>query len=167
MRKLIINYENEQKDVEISEELKLLLKNIIQCVLDTEKFYFDTKVDMLFVDNATIRELNLKHRNVDKVTDVLSFPILDINPNDGYNISISVEDYDYETQAYLLGDIVISLDKVIEQSKEYGHSFERELGFLTAHSVFHLLGYDHITKNEEKEMYDKTEEVMNLMNLKR
>ena len=102
---------------------------------------------VIFVDNNEIHELNKTYRNIDRETDVISFALED-------DKSFPKEEY------RVLGDIYISIDKAISQSKEYGHSLKRELCFLTTHGLLHLLGYDHMTKEDEKEMFDLQEEIL-------
>ena len=108
------------------------------------------EVSVSFVDNEEIRELNREYRNVDSPTDVLSFPM---------------EEDSLGLFTPLLGDIVISLERALEQSKEYGHSFEREIAYLTAHSMFHLLGYDHMTNEDKKVMREKEKSVMKTLKI--
>lgn len=108
-----------------------------------------------FVDNKEIHELNREYRGVDRVTDVLSFPLL----------SDDFEDVELEEES--LGDIVVSLERALEQSIEYNHSFEREVCFLICHSMFHLLGYDHDTDENTKEMREKEEHILNKLNITR
>ncbi len=104
----------------------------------------DAEVSLVFVDNNEIQQLNKNFRGMDKPTDVLSFPQFQ------ENLSSPV----------ILGDIVISIEKAQAQAVEYGHSFERELGFLCAHSMLHLLGYDHMEEADEKEMFALQEEIL-------
>lgn len=134
MDKIKVMIRNEQKDIKIPTGLRLLVRRCCHAVLVMEEFEGSAEIDIRFVDNHEIRTLNKKFRGVDKVTDVLSFPlgengIYDINP---------------ETRAKLLGDIVISIPRAEQQARQYGHSFQREVGYLTVHSMLHLLGYDHI-----------------------
>lgn len=116
----------------------------------------------MFADNEQIRGINCEQRDIDRATDVLSFPFLDAKNGD---ITVSDEDF-YE--GYLsLGDIVISLERAKEQAEEYGHSFEREVGFLTCHSMLHLLGYDHIDEADRVIMRKKEEEILKKLKLTR
>lgn len=125
-------------------------------VLKNEGFERDAEVSVSFVTNEKIRDLNRDFRQIDRVTDVLSFPL-------GEN---GVYDKDPEKSAEMLGDIVISLQKAEEQAKEYGHSVEREIGWLATHSMLHLLGYDHErSKSEEKIMHRKEEEALSSLGL--
>lgn len=130
------------------------------------------EVSLTFVNNEEIREINKKYRNIDEVTDVLSFPLLEFedskNDSDEEFSLEGLEEYiNPESGNIMMGDIIISIEKAKQQSEEYGHSLEREIGFLVAHSMFHLMGYDHINKEEEKEMFEKQEKVLKLVGLNR
>jgi probable rRNA maturation factor len=126
--------------------------------LQCEAFDGDAEVSVTFTDDRRIRELNREYRNIDKATDVLSFPL---GENGEYDLN-------HDTGAKLLGDIVISMDHARAQSEEYGHSLEREIGFLTVHSMLHLLGYDHVNGGlEEVRMREKEETVLTKLGLKR
>ena len=116
------------------------------------------EISILISNNEEIRHLNKKFRGIDKATDVLSFPFLNFNASDK-NI--------FRQKKVLLGDIVINIDKVFSQAKEYGHSIERELGFLCLHGVLHLYGYDHINLKERRIMFNKQEKVLNKLKLSR
>ena len=126
-----------------------LIEKVISEALRYEGVNDNTEVSVTIVDNEEIRKINNKFRNIDRATDVLSFPLIDFDneslPDDGSKI--------------YLGDIIISIERAKEQAKEYGHSIDREIGFLTAHSMLHLLGYDHMVPEEEKEMFAKQEEI--------
>ena len=126
-----------------------LVKSVVNKAAQIEGFEVHSEVDILIVENDEIRQINKEHRGIDQSTDVLSFPMEDFE-EDG-----------------ILGDIVISIDRVEEQSEEYGHSFERELGFLTAHGMLHLFGYDHEEQEDEKEMIEKQEKVLFELDLRR
>ena len=131
-----------------------MIEKIILNTLDIENFTTDVEISISFVDDQTIQELNKKFREIDKPTDVLSFPLLDFV--DG------VCDYDGVTDhnPIAIGDIVISIETVRRQAELYGHSFERELGFMIAHSMLHLLGYDHMEEDEEKVMVLKQDNIL-------
>ncbi|MCI5756173.1 MAG: rRNA maturation RNase YbeY [Firmicutes bacterium] len=130
-------------------DLRRLVKRAVLAVLDFEDFGRRAEVSVTFTDNEGIHALNREYRNVDRPTDVLSFPL-----SDG-------EDYDTDGDAVLLGDIVISLERAQTQAEEYGHSFEREVAFLTVHSMLHLLGYDHETSPEdERDMFARQDEIL-------
>ncbi|MGO0832563.1 rRNA maturation RNase YbeY [Clostridioides difficile] len=147
--------DDRQDKLEVSEELIEKIKDIIIECLDYEGYDGNYEVSLSFVDNKEIHELNREYRGVDRVTDVLSFPLL----------SDDFEDVELEEES--LGDIVVSLERALEQSIEYNHSFEREVCFLICHSMFHLLGYDHDTDENTKEMREKEEHILNKLNITR
>lgn len=153
--KVKVNIKNEQNEIKIPSGLRLLLRKTCTAVLRTENFTDPAEVNITFVNNDKIKELNEKFRNKNKVTDVLSFPL---GENGEY-------DTNPETGNKMLGDVVISLLKAQEQAEEFGHSFEREVSYLTAHSVLHLLGYDHMTKLDRTKMRDKEKLVMTKLGL--
>lgn len=124
---------NNQKTVRIPTGVRMLIRRCCNAVLIGENFKGSAEISVTIVDNEEIHALNLKHRNIDRPTDVLSFPL----GVDG------VYDINNDTGAQMLGDIVISIEKAIEQAELYGHSLDREIAFLTVHSMLHLLGYDH------------------------
>jgi len=143
MRKMDILIDNRQDKVKLDEDIIPLIEEAVEAVLKLEGKSLGYEISISFVDNEEIRELNRIYRNVDKETDVLSFPM--------------GEDF---IQVNMLGDIVISLEKALEQSVEYGHSLKREIIYLIVHSMFHLLGYDHMTEDEKEIMRRKEKEVM-------
>ncbi len=147
---------NKQKDIKIPTGLRMLIRRCCNAVLRMEKFEGSVEVSVTFVNNEQIKEYNAQYRNKNIETDVLSFPM-------GEN---GVYDVNPETGAKILGDIVISIEKAQEQAKAYGHSLQREVGFLTAHSMLHLLGYDHENNNLERvRMREKEELVMEQLGL--
>ena len=149
---------NRQKDVKIPSGIRLLIRRCCHAVLATEGFEGPAEVSVSFVNNEQIRELNNEFRHKDAATDVLSFPL-------GEN---GVYDVNEETGAYQLGDVVISVPKAMEQAEQYGHSLQREMGFLTVHSMLHLLGYDHEAGGlEALRMREKEETVMSKLGLAR
>lgn len=151
MKKIRVIIRNDQKTVKIPTGIRMIVRRSCIAVLNMENFAETADINVLFVDNAQMKEINKKHRNIDKPTDVLSFPLgkdgkYDINPEDG---------------AYMLGDIVISMEKAYEQANTYGHSLQREVAFLTTHAVLHLLGYDHEVDGIDKvRMREKEEQIM-------
>jgi len=158
-----VSIENLQDKVELSESTEKLIKDVAKLVLETENIEISCKVDITLVDDAQIREFNNKYRNIDSSTDVLSFPIIEgcegqINPEVG--------DYDEDGHA-MLGDIIISLETARKQAEEYGHSFERELGFLVTHGMLHLLGFDHEEEEQEKKMLSEQEKILTKAGLTR
>lgn len=147
--KATVLIKNDQKKIKMTPDLRRLVKRAVLAVLDFEDFGRRAEVSVTFTDNEGIHALNREYRNVDRPTDVLSFPL-----SDG-------EDYDTDGDAVLLGDIVISLERAQTQAEEYGHSFEREVAFLTVHSMLHLLGYDHETSPEyERDMFARQDEIL-------
>ena len=155
--KLKIFFSNNQKAVKITPEIKKLLRHAITTALDYEKFDKNAEVSVSFVSNEEIRSLNRDYRNVDRETDVLSFPMYEGD-----------DDIDVYSDSAVLGDIIISAEKAVAQAAEYGHSVERELAFLAVHSTLHLLGYDHETSPEdEADMFYRQEEILKLAGIPR
>ena len=122
-------------------------------------------VDVSLVSEAEIQVINAEKREIDSVTDVLSFPQLEMQP--GQALSEVCDDFDLVDGRVLLGDVVLCYPKALKQAIEYGHSFKREIGFLTVHSILHLLGYDHMEEEEEKVMHGLTEEILSSIGLAR
>ena len=152
-------FTDKQEKVKVTSELCALVKASVYAALSFEDFGRSAEVSVIFTDNEGIREINREHRDIDSPTDVLSFPMLS---EDGE------PDTDRANSAVILGDIVLSLERAKEQAAEYGHSFTREIAFLTVHSVLHLLGYDHVTSEEdEREMFAKQEAILDIMGISR
>lgn len=143
-------------------EAESLARQVAETVLASEGCPYEVRVGVLVTDNAGIRELNRAYRDVDRETDVLSFPNLDFEQAGEFAIPKEREaDYfDLETGELVLGDIILSADKIKEQAASYGHGVKREFAFLTAHSMFHLCGYDHMEEEEAAVMEDKQEAVL-------
>lgn len=146
-----IYYDNRQDEIEITEEMTSLIEKSVDMVLEVLKLDKDVEVSISFVSDDEIRELNRDYRNVDRTTDVLSFPI----------------DDEFEIDSRILGDVVINTRKVIEQAEEYEHSNTRELSYLTVHSILHLLGYDHIEESDKEEMRRVEKLVMKELGIER
>ena len=160
----MIIIENEQDKVLIDDNIIKLIENTIDMCMKAEKLDKDYEVSVRIVDDVEIRLINKEHRDIDKSTDVLSFPMVEFVNGE----LISDEgDYDMDLDELMLGDIIISAQTAKRQAIEYGHSFEREMAFLTAHSCFHILGYDHMDDDEEKLMIKKQEAVLAHMGLAR
>lgn len=155
--------ENNQEEIPISKEIIDVIKRVIEKALEYENCDFKAEVSVSIVTAEEIRKINKEQRNIDSVTDVLSFPMLYFDENG----DIIDSDYDLDGENILLGDIVICARRAKEQSEEFGHSFRREMAFLTAHSMLHLLGYDHIESKEEKVMFTKQEEILELLGITR
>ena len=155
---MLLIYENET-EYEPDFDLNKTATEVASHILEKEKCPFDCEVNLTITDNEGIHDVNKEFREVDAPTDVLSFPVLEFdNPADFSTFEKnpdSVLDYDYDTDKVMLGDILISKDRVISQAEEYGHSEKREFAFLVAHSMLHLLGYDHMTDEDAKVMEEK------------
>ncbi|WP_028992490.1 rRNA maturation RNase YbeY [Thermoanaerobacter thermocopriae] len=154
--------DNRQSKVDAA-NLEELIEKVIKTVLEVEEVIDNVEVSVSFVDNEEMRKLNKYYRGIDKPTDVLSFPLAEFEET--YDKIEKIDQESEEVQP--IGDIVISLEKALEQSMEYGHSFEREVAYLTAHSMLHLLGYDHQTEEERKIMRQKEKEIMARLNIRR
>lgn len=151
---LKIYFGNEQEKETVNYDLKILVRHAILETLEYEGHDKITEVSVTFTDNEKIHALNKQYRNVDRPTDVLSFPLLDLDGDGDEFMPPELET--------MLGDIVISLEKAREQSEEYGHSFEREVAFLTVHSMLHLLGYDHEkSEADDEDMCIRQKIIMN------
>ena len=158
MEKTKVTIMNKQKTIKIPTGIRMLIRRACTAVLAEEGFLEPAEVDVSFVDDEQIRELNRDFRNIDKSTDVLSCPL----GEDG------VYDENPATGAKLLGDVIISVEHAVNQAKEYGHSLQREMAFLTVHSMLHLLGYDHVESEKDSEiMREKEEAVLIKMGLSR
>ena len=159
---LVIDIINEQDKFEFTSKLETLIKDVIAQALKQENFTEDSYVAVTLTDNENIREINNEQRGIDRATDVLSFPVLEFE--DGEMLA-GVGDY-FEDKL-ILGDIVLSLERAEEQRIEFGHSFEREVGYLVCHSVLHLLGYDHENEDEREVMRTKEENTLEVLALTR
>ena len=156
MEKIRVIIDNKQKEVKIPTGLRMLIRRCCNAVLRLEKFPYPAEISVTFVNNEQIRELNHQYREKDVPTDVLSFPM---GENGQY-------DENHDTGAKILGDIVLSMEKAVEQAERYGHSLEREVGYLCAHSMLHLLGYDHEQGGMDRvRMREKEEQVMTQLGL--
>ena len=166
----MIYVDNRQEKINVDERLTEQLKNTIEFALKEEGVHIDTEVSLLFVDNEEIREINNETRNIDRETDVLSFPMLDYPENKVFKEVYNNFEFDetyMDGNELVLGDVVLSLEKALEQSKEYNHSFERESSYLVVHSILHLLGYDHMEEDEKKIMRSREEDILNKLDIKR
>ena len=157
MDKLKVLISNRQKEVKIPSGIRLLIRRCCHAVLVSEGFEGSAEVSVSFISNHEIKQLNEQYRHKDAVTDVLSFPL-------GEN---GEWDKNEETGAYMLGDIVISVEKVREQAKEYGHSEKREFAFLITHSMLHLMGYDHMESEEASLMEEHQRRILDALGIKR
>lgn len=165
---MTILVENEAKRV-LDFDYEEVIKNVVKRVVDTENCPYEVEVNVLLTNNEEIQEANKDFRNIDRPTDVLSFPMVDYDfPADFSLVNESPEGYlNPETDELLLGDIMVSVDKVYSQAEEYGHGIKREFAFLIAHSMLHLLGYDHIEDEERAVMEAKQEAILETLGITR
>lgn len=146
-----IYYDDRQDDIKITDEIKNLIEKSIAAVLKVENLDENVEVSVSFVGDEEIRDLNRDYRGVDKSTDVLSFPM----------------DDEFIIVGRILGDVIINTRRVMEQAEELGHSNERELSYLTVHSILHLLGYDHMEDEDKKEMREREKLAMKELSIYR
>lgn len=166
----MIFIDNEQEKISISEEFKNKLSEIIDFALNEEKVKVPYEISLLFVDNDGIREINKEQREIDSVTDVLSFPMLDYPDGKVFKDVYTEHKFkaeDLDGELLVLGDIVLSLERAEEQRVEFGHSYIREACYLVIHSVLHLLGYDHMQDDEKKLMRESEEYILEKFNINR
>lgn len=163
------SYVENETQKEFSFSYQEILDKVAARVLETENCPYEACINLLLTDNEGIRAYNREYRNIDKETDVLSFPNIEYETAGDFSAAEESEAgcFDYDNGELMLGDIIISVDKVEEQAEEYGHSTLREFAFLVAHSMFHLCGYDHMTKEEAAVMEDKQETVLNSLGIVR
>ena len=156
-------------DVAFGFDYEELAGRVVEFALDHEEFPYECEVNLTLTDNEGIHEINREYRQIDNPTDVLSFPMLSYEV--AGNFSKLEEDYDDnfnpDTGEIMLGDIIISVDKVFEQAESYGHSVLREFAFLILHSMLHLFGYDHMTPEESAVMEEKQREILEKMQILR
>ncbi len=160
------NETEEQFEFNIEE----LIKSLTLKVLETESVPFkDVTLNVTFTDDESIREINRDFREIDKATDVLSFPAIDFPSAADFSLveEGSPDYFDPDTKELILGDIMISLERAHAQAEEYGHSFKREIAFLITHSLLRLIGYDHMTDEERTVMEGKQEAVLQALNITR
>lgn len=150
--------------MEIPKEIKKLIEKAIKLSVQREHLPYDVETSVTLVDDESIQRLNEEHRGINSSTDVLSFPLIEYNDGEP---QIGPGDFDADTNCVFLGDIIISVEKVIQQAQEYGHSTQREFAFLAVHGILHLLGYDHEEVEDEKLMLLTQDEILNEMGLPR
>ena len=149
-------YQLEYLDLEENNTYEEIIKKVVeQCFKEEKIEKSKLYISITLTNPEHIHEINKQYRNVDRATDVLSFPMFEKN-----DIDEKIKNNDFEHED-VLGDIVISIPKVEEQAKEYGHSFERELSYMVVHGFYHLMGYDHIKEEDKKEMRPKEEKILN------
>ena len=161
-------YFEEEGDVKLPLECEALAKRVVEEALDYVGCPYEAEVNLLLTENAQIHEMNKEFRGIDRATDVLSFPMIDYPEPGTFDFLEEQEDcFDPESGELTLGDIVISKEKVLAQAEEYGHSPMREYAFLIAHSMLHLLGYDHMTEEEAADMESRQSRVLEHLNITR
>lgn len=159
-------YYDETGDTKLPFESLSIAETVIQGTLRYLESPYDAEVNLLLTMNNEIREINQEHRNIDKSTDVLSFPAIDFEVPGDFS-DVSTFDLNPETNELILGDIVISKEKVLSQGDEYGHSPLREYAFLIVHSVLHLVGYDHMEEDEKETMERIQKAIMEYLKISR
>ena len=159
----------EEVNVPFEFDYASLAEKVVNACLDYAKFPYEAEVNLTLTDNEGIHTINKEFRQIDRPTDVLSFPMLSYEtPGDfAFLDEEDCEDFNPDTGEALLGDIVISVEKVLEQAENFGHSIEREYAFLITHSMLHLFGYDHMTEDEASIMEAKQTEILNELNILR
>lgn len=157
-------YIEQEIDEEIPTGYERIVKEIIEASLDYLSCPYECEVNVIFTNNEGIRSINKDYRDIDAPTDVLSFPMNDfLTPADFSHLEDSICDsFNQDTGELMLGDIILNVDRILSQANEYGHSTQREVAFLTAHSMLHLAGYDHIDDDERLVMEQKQEEILTM-----
>ena len=165
---MTVDFENEYGQ-DLGLDLKEIAEIVIFCSLDYMNCPYEAQVNVLITNNDEIHQMNLMHREIDRPTDVLSFPMVSYEHPGDFSVleECGMDCFEPDTGELLLGDIVISADKVLEQAKEYGHSTKREYAFLLTHSMLHLMGYDHMTEEEAREMERLQEEILTQLDIRR
>ncbi|WP_033166797.1 rRNA maturation RNase YbeY [Clostridium sp. KNHs205] len=163
---LNIEYETE---IKLEIDYETIISKVVDMAMDTEDCPYEAELNVILTDNEEIKNINKSYREVDAPTDVLSFPMVDYEtPADFSHLEDNSDDYfNPETGELLLGDIIVSVEKVTAQAQEYGHSKERELGFLIAHSMLHLFGYDHMEEEERRIMEEKQRIILDKLGITR
>ncbi len=162
-------YLEEEVNVPFSFDYEALAKRVIDFCLEYSGFPYEAEVNLTLTDNAGIHVINKEYREIDRPTDVLSFPMLEYETPGNFSFldDENNDDFNPDTGEALLGDIIISVDKVLEQAESFGHSEEREYAFLITHSMLHLFGYDHMEEDEAKVMEEKQKDILLQLNILR
>lgn len=165
---MTLNFEYET-EIRLDLDYEDIITKVVNQSLDSEECPYEVELNIILTDNEGIQEINKEHRGIDRPTDVLSFPLVDYEtPSDFSRLEEEGGFYFHpESGELLLGDIILSVEKVMEQAKEYGHSPLRELAFLTAHSMMHLFGYDHMEEDERIVMEERQEKVLHELGILR
>lgn len=163
------SYVENETEKEFPFSVQDLLEKITGVVMEMEQCPYEVCINLLLTDNEGIRTYNREYREIDRPTDVLSFPNIPYEKEGDFSVveQREADCFDPESGELILGDIIISVDKVEEQAREYGHSELREFAFLTAHSLFHLCGYDHMEQKEAAVMEQKQEMALNRLGITR
>lgn len=160
--------DNRQDKLEVTQEFINKLNDVCNFTLKEEGVEGEYQISLLFVDNNEIKEINKETRGINKATDVLSFPMLDYESGKVYKdmyIGYEFDETYMDGNELVLGDMVLSLERALEQSIEYNHTYEREVFYLVVHSILHLLGYDHMEEEEKLIMRAREEEILNKLNI--
>jgi len=166
----MIFIDNRQNKMEVTQELQNTIKDVIEYTLVEEKLFIDNEVSVIFIDNEEIRDINLKYRGIDEVTDVLSFLMLSYPKDKVFKDVYTNYDFDQSDlndDRLVIGDVALSLERACQQSEEFGHSFIRECAYLTVHSILHLLGYDHLEETQKNIMRKREEEILSNFKISR
>ena len=164
---MTIYIENES-DIKLNIPYRKIIEDSINLSLDFEKVPYECEISVTIVDDERIHEINKEFREIDRSTDVLSFPLNEFEKvADWQNFDEDKASFNYDTGELMLGDIILSAEHIIKQANEYGHTRKRELAFLVIHSILHLLGYDHITKEDEEKMFSRQRQILDLGGYKR
>lgn len=157
----------DESELTINIDYEKIADRVINEALDYEKCPYEVELNLLLTSNENIRKINNEYRNIDSPTDVLSFPMIEYEkPSDFSKLEDNtLDNFNPETGELILGDIIISVPKIVEQAEKYGHSTEREFAFLVVHSMLHLFGYDHMEANDAKIMEAKQEEILNKLEI--
>lgn len=166
----MIYVDNRQRKLEVNDDFIEKLTKVIEFSLSEEEVYVPCEISLVFVDNKEIREINNNTRGINRETDVLSFPMLEYENKKVFKEmykNYKFSQIDFNGDELVLGDIVLSLEKALEQSIEFNHSYEREASYLVVHSVLHLLGYDHMEDEGKRIMRSREEEILNKLSITR
>ncbi len=164
---MTIIFEKEH-DMELGVDYENVAEKVINAALDYENCPYETEISITLTDDGGIREINREFRQTDRPTDVLSFPMVDYTSPSDFDFLENEEEYfNPESGELMLGDIVISLDRVKSQAEEYGHTCLREYAFLITHSMLHLMGYDHMEPDDAQEMERRQEDILNILGIGR
>lgn len=166
----MINIENEQSIVTVDLDLEKSIRESIMYTLKHQGFNHKVEVNVLLIDNEAIKAINQETRNIDSETDVLSFPMIDYEEGKTYKDLYLKHKFGpqfYDGEDLVLGDVVISMEKALEQSLDFGHSLKREVCYLTVHSILHLLGYDHMEDEDKSKMRAAEEEILGALEINR